>query len=176
MKICLTGYMGSGKTTIGKALSLKTHVPFIDLDEYIEIKEKQSIPEIFKNRGEIYFRKIENQYLKELLTRESLILSTGGGTPIFYNSMDSINASMVSFYLQNSPAGLAERLMKEKSKRPLIQHLKDEELTEFIAKHLFERNQFYRQSHYIIATQEKSIENLVEEILMKFKAHHQNPS
>lgn len=175
MEISLIGYMGAGKTTIGQFLSNKLNLPLIDLDNFIEEKESMPISDIFKNKGEIYFRKKENQYLKELLEKENFILSTGGGTPVFYDNMDLINNSTIAFYLQNSPVGLAERLAKEKSKRPLISHLKDEDLIEFIAKHLFERNPFYQKAKHTIFSQNKSVEEISDEILTMIKTH-QNQS
>ncbi|MXV38070.1 shikimate kinase [Flavobacteriaceae bacterium Ap0902] len=175
MKISLVGYMGSGKSSVGEYLSRQLSIPFFDLDSYIVEKENQTIPAIFKNKGEIYFRKIENLYLKELLGKEEFVLATGGGTPIFYNSMDDMNAHSATIYLQNSPTALAERLKYEKATRPLIAHIQDEDLTEFVAKHLFERNAFYQKATYTLNTHNKSIEIIGNEIIEKIKTH-QNPS
>ena len=92
MKIVLLGYMASGKSNIGKKLSKKLSMSFIDLDDYIIEKEKMTISDIFKAKGEIYFRLIENKYLKEiLLEKKDFILSLGGGTPCYANNMEEIN-------------------------------------------------------------------------------------
>ena len=152
MKIILIGYMGSGKTTLGKALSLKKNVPFIDLDQYIEMKEGASVRRIFKDRGEIYFRKIESYYLSELLaSQEDFVLAVGGGTPCFGNNMQLITDSTeMVVYMKYQPKSLAERLLQEKHLRPLIADIVDTDLEDFIRKHLFDRNPFYMQAKYHI--------------------------
>ena len=122
---------------------------------------KQSIREIFKLRGELYFRKKESLYLKKLINKENFVLSTGGGTPIFYNHMEMINATSASYYLYAPPSVLSERLLHEKEQRPMIAHLSEETLPEFIAKHLFERNPFYQQAQHRISTTGKSVEDIV---------------
>lgn len=152
MKFFLIGYMGSGKSTLGKALAAHQNISFIDLDHYIELREKDSVKQIFEKKGEIYFRKKEMEYLDELLqSDESFVLSLGGGTPCFGNNMQKINSvSDFVFYLQYAPQSLATRLAPQKQHRPLIAHLDDEALGEFIAKHLFDRNPYYMQAKYII--------------------------
>ena len=103
MKIILLGYMGSGKTTIGIQLARKLYLNFTDLDEFIEEKEQKSIKEIFKQKGEIYFRKIEHKYLKQFINEnESYVLSLGGGTPCYAGNLDLIlkDKKSLSFYLQ----------------------------------------------------------------------------
>jgi shikimate kinase len=144
MKIVLIGYMSSGKSTIGKHLADKLFLPFIDLDIYIEKKEKKSVSDIFKNKGEIYFRLIEHKYLKEILiSDQKVVLSLGGGTPCYADNMNLINtANTISFYLQTSIKVLVDRLTKEKDDRPLIASLEDNKISEFVAKHLFERRVF----------------------------------
>ena len=168
MNIVLIGYMGSGKSTIGKNLSKIINFDFIDLDDYIQKKENLTIPQIFERKGEIYFRKIEHLYLNELLQMDSIILSLGGGTPTYGSNMDAIlNAPHVqSMYLKCSIPNLVTRLRHGKSSRPLIAHLKnDEELTEFIGKHLFERSFYYNQSRHALVTDDKSVEMITEEII-----------
>jgi shikimate kinase len=168
MILSLLGYMGSGKTHISKILSEKINFKFIDLDKEISKKKKQTIPEIFKTKGEIYFRKLEREVLEELLaTEKNAVLSLGGGTPAYYNNMEIINHNSKSIFLTASISTLSERLNKQKEKRPLIAHLTDEDLPEFIAKHLFERNTFYQKSQYIIKTDAKTPEQIVEEIIEK---------
>lgn len=166
MKIILLGYMGSGKTTLGKHLAQVYKLPFIDLDDYIEKKENASIEEIFKTKGEIYFRKQETFYLKELLlSSDSFVLSLGGGTPCFGNNMEYIiQHSKMVFYLKYQPKTLAERLLDEKNHRPLIAHLNHTNLEDFIRKHLFERNPYYFQAHHAIQMDELSIENSLEKL------------
>ena len=162
--------MGSGKSTIGRHLASILSYDFIDLDDYIELKEDQSITSIFQSKGEIYFRKIETKYLEELLSSEgNFILALGGGTPCYSNNMDLILTTKTakSIYLKLSIASLVKRLKSEKQNRPLINHLtSDEDLLEFVGKHLFERNQYYSQSNFTINTDGKSIKGITEVILM----------
>lgn len=167
MKVVLLGYMASGKSSIGRRLSKKINLPLIDLDNYIEAKEQLSIADIFKQKGEIYFRKIENIYLKELLQKnESFVLSLGGGTPCYANNMDLINQSdAISIYLKASVNKLANRLIKKKSKRPLVANLSDDKIFEFVGKHLFERNVFYDQAKIIVKTDGKTKSETTTEII-----------
>lgn len=172
MKIILLGYMGSGKTTIGKKLAKKLYLPFFDLDQYIESREGTSIPEIFKNKGEIYFRKIEHTYLQEFLQgNEEYILSLGGGTPCYAGNMDIIlnQEGVKSIYLQANVPTIKERISKNKHKRPLIASLSDEKLTEFIAKHLFERRNFYEQAHHTIPVNGKDVNTIIADL--RFSLH-----
>lgn len=165
MIIALIGYMGSGKTTIGKDLAESLGYSFVDLDESIAAKEGKSIVEIFKQQGEIRFRKIERTILLELLdTHQNTVIALGGGTPAYYDNMDCIQKSATSVYLRLSPKELFERLAPEKTQRPLIAHLANEDLTEFIAKHLFERRAFYEKANFTIAVQQKNVEEIVQEI------------
>ena len=167
MKIILLGYMGSGKTTIGIQLAKKLFLNFTDLDEFIEEKEQKSIKEIFEQKGEIYFRKIEHKYLKQFIKEnESFVLSLGGGTPCYAGNLDLIlhDKNNLSFYLRGSISTLFKRLTENKFKRPLINDLSDNQLTEYIAKHLFERSVFYDKATYKISIDDKEVQEIVTEI------------
>ncbi|MEE3998897.1 shikimate kinase [Tenacibaculum sp. FZY0031] len=168
MKIVLLGYMASGKSTIGRILAEKMQTPFIDLDAYIEKKERKTVSEIFEQKGEIYFRKQEHVYLKELLDKEGdFVLSLGGGTPCYAGNMEvllSFNKAK-SVYLKTSIHTIVNRLTNEKSQRPLVARLNKEELTEFVAKHLFERSYYYNQAQYKITIDDKNKEEVVEDLL-----------
>ncbi|EAQ41275.1 shikimate kinase [Polaribacter sp. MED152] len=166
MKIVLLGYMASGKSSIGKRLAKSLNISFIDLDDYIIEKENSSIAEIFSSKGEIYFRKIEHVYLKEILDNEkNFILALGGGTPCYANNMDLINNSAAtSIYLQGNVPTLVERLIKKKAKRPLVASLSDEQIPEFVAKHLFERRAFYEQTEMTFKIDQKSKKAVAKEI------------
>jgi len=160
------GYMGSGKTSLAKYVAKLAHFNVIDLDDFIIKNENKSIEEIFKNKGEIYFRKIEHLYLKEILNNYSdTIISVGGGTPCYANNIDIINSKSTSFYLKANVTTLKNRLLKEKRERPLIAQLKDSELKEFIAKHLFERNPYYEKATHIVTIDNKNIEEIAKEIM-----------
>ncbi|MGH1387791.1 shikimate kinase [Kordia sp.] len=166
MTIVLLGYMASGKSAVSKLLGTVLELPVLDLDDYIETKEGKTIPEIFETKGEIYFRMKEHSYLKEVLEiKESMILSLGGGTPCYANNMNLIHTyTEHTVYLQTSIPEIINRVKNEKAKRPLISGISDEDLPEFIGKHLFERNAFYQQATHSIFTDKKTIEDLVEEI------------
>tara|TARA_R110001632_G_scaffold102664_7_gene211130 strand:+ start:1108 stop:1626 length:519 start_codon:yes stop_codon:yes gene_type:complete len=167
MKIVLLGYMGSGKTTVGQQLAKKLYLNFTDLDHYIEKKEGKTISEIFKEKGEIYFRKAEHKYLQQFLKeKDSFVLSLGGGTPCYAGNMDVISnqKNLVSFYLQASIPVLKDRLANNSSKRPLLSSLSDEKLTEYIGKHLFERSAFYEEATHRISIKSKDIDTIVAEI------------
>jgi shikimate kinase len=160
--------MGSGKSHISKILSEKLNFRLIDLDKEISKRNKLTIPEIFAKRGEIYFRKLERETLEEILaTEENLVLSLGGGTPAYYNNMEIINSNSKSVFLRASVGTLAERLSKQKEKRPLIANITNENLPEFIAKHLFERNVFYSKAQFHVVTDSREPEEIVGEIIEK---------
>ncbi|WP_242205521.1 shikimate kinase [Aestuariivivens insulae] len=169
MIIVLIGYMASGKSTLGKMLAEKLNYNFIDLDDYIEASENKTVSDIFKTKGEIYFRKQETHYLKALLeSKNNIVLSLGGGTPCFGNNMDMIldAEDVKSIYLKASIKALAKRLKTEKSKRPLIAHIEtDDLLMEFIGKHLFERSPFYAKAHTVLTTDNKKETDIVEELI-----------
>lgn len=162
--------MASGKSTIGRILAKNLNYSFVDLDDFIEEREKMSVSDIFKSKGEIHFRKKESQYLNELLEiSEKVVLSLGGGTPCYHNNMDVIlKANNVkSIYLKASIKTLIKRLKNEKNKRPLVSHLETEEaLAEFIGKHLFERRQFYNLANVLISTDDKTEKKIVEDMLL----------
>ena len=166
MKIVLVGYMASGKSVIGQSLATELGLDFVDLDEKIEQEVGMPIPQIFSERGEIFFRKKEYEVLqKTIIETENIVLSTGGGTPCYGNNMKTIlDASDASIYLQLSIPRLVERISAEKNTRPLVQNIKDEDLPEFIGKHLFERRNFYMQAKEIIICDGKSVKEVVDEI------------
>ncbi|WP_417430565.1 shikimate kinase [Halpernia sp.] len=165
MIISLLGYMGSGKTHISKKLSQKINYKLFDLDDEIIKKNQKSIAEIFTEKGEIYFRKQEREILEQILnTSEDIVLSLGGGTPAYYDNMKIINEKSKSIFLRAHISTLTERLLKRKKSRPLIAKIPEQDLPEYIAKHLFERNHFYNQAEFIVSTDYKSAEEIVKEI------------
>ena len=165
-KITLIGYMGCGKSTIQRALAKETELPAMDLDAYIELREKQKISEIFKEKGSVYFRKKETHYLKELLENDHYpIVALGGGTPCFGENMALINEKSSSFYLKASSELLFKRLLKGQKKRPLIADIPKDELENFIKKHLFEREVYYNQADFVINIDGKSKKMLVDAII-----------
>ncbi|MFN3139091.1 MAG: shikimate kinase [Allomuricauda sp.] len=166
MKIVLLGYMASGKSTVGRLLARQLGISFVDLDDYIEQHQKKSIKDIFSEKGEIFFRKLEHQMLKEVLdSHTAVVLSTGGGTPCYANNMETIlQQSDNSIYLNHSIPVLVERITKEKEHRPLVKNIPDNDLPEFVGKHLFERRPFYMQAEHRVDCDPLSAEEVVAEI------------
>ncbi len=162
--------MGSGKSTLGRALATAKNISFVDLDVYIAEREKCSVPDIFKNKGEIYFRKKEALYLQEVLQKEEdMVLALGGGTPCFGNNMQLIQAAgAVSIYLKYQPQSLTQRLLQEKDRRPLLAEIKEIDLEEFIRKHLFDRNPYYAQATHIIAMDDLTPDQSLQKLLTVF--------
>lgn len=158
--------MGSGKTTIAKLLSEKIKLKVLDLDKIIEERLNLSVKTIFETKGEIYFRKIEHQIFSELMSGdESMILSLGGGTPCYAGNHLLLNGEGVtSIYLKASIATLCERLSKATTERPLLSAMEQEEMQEFIAKHLFDRSFYYNQATFKLAVDGKDTAAIVREI------------
>ncbi|MFV0159004.1 shikimate kinase [Empedobacter falsenii] len=169
MIISLIGYMGSGKSTTGKDLAKALGFEFIDLDDFIEQKYRTKISDIFKKEGELGFRKKEREALKEILTTTNIVLSLGGGTPVYYDNMEEIVKNSISIFMRVQLHQLVKRLENRKETRPLIAHLSNEEMTEFIAKHLFERNQYYEKAKYTISITTQSTLEILDEIMRQLK-------
>ena len=167
MVIVLLGYMGSGKSTVGMSLAQELGLSFTDLDVFIEAQMGQSISEVFQEKGEVFFRKKEHDLLKEWLkTHKSGVLALGGGTPCYAGNMELIlQYTNNVIYLRLTVPSLVNRLKKEKEHRPVIAHLTNEKLPEFIGNHLFERATFYNHAPFSVPCDQKSVEEVVAEIL-----------
>lgn len=149
-RIILVGYMGSGKTTVGKALSKETGMMFYDLDWYIESRMRKSVSQIFAEKGEEGFRKIEYNMLHEVAEFEDVIISCGGGTPCFFDNMDYLNQQGDVIYLKATPETLYKHLLMAKVERPLLKGKSSEELVAYITEHLKERAPFYEKARYTL--------------------------
>ena len=149
-RVILIGYMGSGKTTVGKALSKETGMMFYDLDWYIESRMRKSVSQIFAEKGEEGFRKIEYNMLHEVAEFEDVIISCGGGTPCFFDNMDYLNQQGDVVYLKASPETLYKHLLMAKVERPLLKGKSTEELIAYITEHLKEREPFYEKARHIL--------------------------
>jgi shikimate kinase len=161
-KIFLIGFMGSGKSTLGKKLANKLQQTFFDLDTEIEAVESRSISEIFENSGEDYFRKIERETLLNLIEKNNdFVMSIGGGTPCYNNNMDLINQTGLSIYLKYNPGILTSRLINAKKNRPLIKGKNKEELMEFIENTLLERELFYNKSQFVVEKNNVKVEDVI---------------
>ena len=149
-RIILIGYMGSGKTTVGKALSKDTGMMFYDLDWYIESRMRKTVSQIFAERGEEGFRQIEHNMLHEVAEFEDVIISCGGGTPCFFDNMDYLNQQGDVVYLKATPETLYKHLMMAKVERPLLNGKSPEELIAYITEHLQERAPFYEKARHTL--------------------------
>lgn len=158
--IFLVGYMGVGKTTIGRKLANKLKIPFYDLDEAIEKESNTSVKSIFEQFGEGYFRQKEQQLLKNRTWNG--VLSTGGGAPMYFDNMDWMCQNGVVVYLKMEPKMLYSRLSQNKKERPLITHLRDSELLEFIKSHLEERDPVYKKAQIHWSANKNNTEQVSE--------------
>ena len=147
-RIILIGYMGAGKTTVGRALSKELGIPFYDLDWYIENRRRKTVSEIFAEMGEAGFRQIEHNMLHEVAEFEDVVISCGGGTPCFFDNIDYMNRQGQVVYLNCSPEVLHGHLLMGKTERPLLKGKSPEELIAFIKEQLASREQYYNKARY----------------------------
>lgn len=173
MRIFLTGYMGCGKSTIGRKVAALMGINFIDLDKYIEERNFKSVPDIFAQDGEESFRLKERQALQEVAEFEEIVVGTGGGAPCFFDNMQLMNQAGITIYLAPDNETLAFRLLKSKTERPLIAGKSKEELLSFIQNALDKRAPFYEQSKIIIRGQNdvkpEEVLNLIQEYSQREK-------
>lgn len=170
MVIVLMGYMGSGKSTIGRLLSREIGYGFVDFDAYIEKMQNKTVSQIFEEKGEIYFRRLERESLITILDeKDDLVISFGGGTPCYGDNMELIkNAGVRSVYLNVPVIDLTIRLWQGRAHRPLLKHQDTpEKLEEFVRKHLFERSFYYNQAEIKLAASGKSELELVRDLVAR---------
>ena len=148
--IIIIGYMGAGKTTVGKDLAKELGVMFYDLDWYIESRMRKTVKQIFDEIGEEGFRKIERNMLHEVAEFENVVVSCGGGTPCFFDNMDYMNQLGETIYLKASPETLHTHLKMGKGVRPLLLNKTPEEVEIFIREQLKLREPFYNKAKHII--------------------------
>lgn len=149
-RIIFLGYMGSGKTTIGNALSKDLGIPFYDLDWYIESRMRKSVKQLFDSVGEEGFRKIEHNMLHEVAEFENVIISCGGGTPCFFDNMDYLNRQGDTVYLKATPEVLFRHLKMGRTVRPLLLDKTPEEVQTFIGEQLRAREPYYVRAKYTL--------------------------
>ncbi len=162
----LVGYMGCGKTHWGQQIANQLKISFLDLDLWlVENRLHMDVADYIQEKGELAFRNIERKSLHEIAKRkEQFVLATGGGTPCYFDNMVVLNANFTTIYLECSIKTLNERLLSERQHRPLIAHVPEAELKEFIAKHLFERMHFYNQANMKIKVDALELESLLNVI------------
>ncbi len=156
--------MGSGKSTLGRRLSNHLDLQFVDMDNYIEMRNHKTIPQIFAEEGEAEFRNKERKALEELSEFTNIVIATGGGAPCFFDNIDVMNKSGATIYINIHPSILAERLIKSKTERPLIKGKSKEELVTFIDETLKKRNHFYKQAKFEITRPDIDL-HVIEEMI-----------
>lgn len=169
IRIFLTGYMGVGKTTLGKALARHLRVAFIDLDWYIEERFHKTVGELFAERGEAGFRELERNMLHEAGEFEDVVISTGGGAPCFFDNMDYMNRTGQTVFLDVRPGVLFRRLRVAKQQRPILQGKKDDELLAFIEEALARRAPFYTQARYRFCADELEDRDQIEASVLRLR-------
>jgi shikimate kinase len=169
MRIFLIGYMASGKTRIGKELSLLTGYPFIDTDDLFEERYRISIFDFFERYGEDSFRKIEKNILLETLNFPDAVIATGGGLPCFFDNLEIIRKNGITIYLLVDEEILAGRLFKVKKKRPLLKAKTQSEIKSFLREQLAGREPYYRQANFMVQSGEKAAEEIFELIRNELK-------
>ena len=150
MRIFLIGYMGSGKTTLGRKLAKILQHQFIDLDQYIEEHEGRSITHIFEEDGEDCFRKLERVYLHKVINEDDVVISTGGGTPCFFDNMDQMNEYGKTIYINMHPKALLPRLKSSKCNRPLLEGKDEKGMLDYVFKTLQSREKYYHKAKKIV--------------------------
>lgn len=172
------GYMGSGKSAIGQCIASLMQREFVDLDKVIEQSVGLSIPEIFEQKGAIYFRKRESEILRQLMSSSSeSIIALGGGTPIYGDNLTLINDPVKNFsvYLKISIEPLVQRLWSDRHHRPIIAGINSiEDLEDFVRKHLFERTFVYQQADLVFDVSEMALEPAAARIIASFTERERN--
>ena len=162
MKLFLIGYMGAGKTTLGKPLAQRLQLPFIDMDAVLEEKEQKSITRLFEELGEAGFREKERDTLQKHTFPENFVMATGGGAPCFFDNMDWMNREGITMYLRARPEEIARRLEHEREQRPLLRQIKKEELAEVIGQRIIIREKFYMQAQLVVENNNLTVEQLLK--------------
>lgn len=162
MRLFLIGFMGSGKSTMGRALASQLDLTFIDLDSFLEEKYFKTIPQIFAEEGEEGFRKKERKVLEEVCSFDNVIVATGGGAPCFFDNMDLMNNSGYCIFLDVQVSSLVSRLLHARVERPLIKGKSAEELEAFIGLTMEKRRPFYEKAKYILRGSEITTNQIIE--------------
>ena len=165
MRIYIIGYMGAGKSTVGKRLANRLGMDFVDLDDAFENRFRYSIPHFFDHFGEAKFRELEQQCLNEITTEhEHAVVSTGGGTACFHGNIDFMNTHGITVYLRMHPKSLATRLNNARRLRPVIRDIPNDDMTGFVEKQLAEREPYYQQAHITVKGEDVDLEGLAHEV------------
>ena len=164
MRIYLIGYMGSGKSTLGRELASRLNLSFLDMDQFIEMKYLKTVPDIFRDEGEKQFRNKEQVCLHEISSMKNVVVATGGGAPCFFDNMDLMNRTGCCVFLDVEPEVLAARLMKGDVVRPLIQGKQAEELVQIIEGMMLKRRPYYEKARYILSGNSITADDVINKI------------
>ena len=167
MKLFLIGYMGCGKSSLGRKIAKRGGMRFVDMDSMIEEREGASVSDIFHYQGETYFREKERGLIEELATeQDDVVVSTGGGVPTWQDNMARMNEIGECVYLRRTAEQIASRLSPHgRQKRPKLRGLNDDELVAFMTANMAEREPFYAQAKHCVDCVSLSDEELIEKIL-----------
>jgi len=165
MRIFIIGYMGAGKSTVGKRLANNLNIPFVDLDDAFEARFRYSIPRFFDHFGEKRFREFEYRCLKEIIKdHDHAVISTGGGTACFNDNISLMNKEGITVYIKMHPKSLALRLNRARRLRPVVRDIKNSDMQKFIEEQLADREGFYEQAKITVKGENLNMEKLTEEI------------
>lgn len=170
MRLYLIGYMGCGKSTIGRKIARFAHLRFVDTDSLVEQREAATVADVITYQGEEYFRCVEQAVLESTAKEDNLVVSTGGGLPIWGDNMARIGQLGVSIYLRRSPQNILSRLSPYgRQKRPKFRGLNDEELLAFMTSHMAEREPVYSKADIVIDCDTMADSDIIDLIMSKIK-------
>ena len=169
IRIFLLGYMGAGKTTLGKAFARAMGLTFVDLDWYIEERYHKTVRQIFAERGEDGFRELEKRMLHEVGDFEDVVISVGGGTPCFFDNVEYMNTMGDTIFLDVDIKVLFRRLKVAKQQRPLLVQKTDEELMAFIMENLQKRLPFYTKAKHVFNGEKLEDRHQIKESVERLK-------
>lgn len=172
MTIFIIGYMASGKTTFGNALAKRTGMQHIDLDFYIEQRFHTTIRDIFANKGESEFRRIEGAMLREVGEMSDIIISCGGGTPCFGDNMDYMNSKGLTVCLNASEDVIANRIINAGNKRPLMAGKSRQEIITTLREHMAVRAPFYNKAQISISSEHLENKAQIADTVGNFVKNH----
>jgi len=164
-KIVLVGFSGAGKSTAAKKIANHFNFSLLDTDKMLEEKYKISVYDIFEKYGEIVFRQLEYQILREALQQDCVVIATGGGAPCFLDAMTLINETAYSIYIEMSPKSLAQRLLHAKVTRPLTKNKTEEELLDYVTGQLALRAPVYKQAHLTLKGEDYCWQEVVQGLM-----------
>jgi shikimate kinase len=163
-RIILVGFMGAGKTTLGRKLAETLNIPFFDSDQEIEKESQMKIKDLFEQHGELFFREKEKEFIQSLFMKTNFVLATGGGLPCYNNQMNELNVLGTTVYLNNSVEIIIQRLLNDNQHRPLIKDLTEKELSEYISAKMKDREPTYLRSKLVLQESDQQVDALISQL------------